>query len=197
MAIDAKSDQLMELLRIHRKDPAAKRRLMVIHLSREGILTAIQIAERLHIARSTVFAYRRLYLEKGVEGLLARLSAGRPAQRPSPALERIIVSGLRLLRWFSVPTLREWIYGHDRLYPAWTVSRWAHSLIKRFKIKFPLNWEDKVDDSYLRWAQSVDKSRDPRSCWGRMQPVPDTTELSLGLVVEDSPGLRPWFSLAA
>ena len=86
--------------------------------------------------------------EHGVTGLLARTRSGRPATPVTPALEQVIIAGLRLLGWFHVPALQKWIAHHDRLYPPWPVRRWALALIKRLKIRFPKDWRVERTNAY-------------------------------------------------
>lgn len=195
--MNSTSQNLNKLLVTYRGNPRAQKRIWVILLSMQGNLTAAQIANRLHLARSTVFAYRRLHAEKGIEGLLARTKPGRPATPFSHGLEKTVIKGLRLLRWFNIPALREWVRGHDRLYPAWTIRRWALALIKRLRIRFPKNWKDEMENSYEEWRRSVDWSDNPLSRWRRARAMRASTDPTLNLVIEESPGLRPWLPLAA
>ncbi len=195
MTVNAQLEQLSTLLVKHRRNTAAVRRLQVIAFTLRGGLTAAQIAAHLGIARSTVFAYRTMYAEKGIEKLLARLRAGRPGKKPSPALTQVIVRGLRLLSWFNVPALVEWIRHHDREYPHWTVRRWALALIKRFKIRFKKDWREEREKSLEAWRRAVPLA--PHNNASLRPQSNDSVELSLRLEIEESPGLRPWLELAA
>jgi hypothetical protein len=177
-------------------DPRARRRLKAILLSRSNTMTAAQIALRLGIARSTVFAYRRLFAMEGCRGLLARIAPGRPATPFGPALESVLIKGLRMLSWFNVPALRNWIRHHDRVYPEWTVRRWALALIKRLQIRFPKDWRIERMNSYEAFRRSADPDDNPFSRWRRQRAMHDSKQSTLNLVVEDSPGLRPWFPLS-
>ena len=178
----------------------ARKRLSTVILILERTLTAAQIAARLNLARSTVFVYWKQYREGGVPALLARTKPGRPATTLTPALEQVVIRGLRLLRWFNVPALQEWIRGHDHLYPEWTVRRWSLMLIKRLKMKFPWDWQVQMCYSYAAWRQMWERDREtdnPLTRWKRIRAERESTEPSLNLVVENSSGLRPWFPLAA
>jgi hypothetical protein len=197
MTTDAKLKPLMDLMAVHRKNPAALRRLQAILLTQQGTLTAAQIGGRLNLARSTVFAYRRAYADHGPDGLLARLRAGRPAKRPSPSLERIIVKGLKLLSWFNIPALTDWIKHHDRIYPHWMVRRWALALIKKLKIRFRKDWRVEMANSLETWQNMARSTGRPPVRLQRERARRESTEPSLNLVIEESPGLRPWLDVAA
>jgi hypothetical protein len=177
-------------------DPRARRRILVILCSLRGNRTVLQIAHRLGLARSTVFAYRRLYAVSGIEGLLAHTRRGRPATPVSPALDQIIVKGLRLLSWFNIPALRKWIGHYDRIYPVWTVRRWALSRIKRWHIRFPKDWRAELANSYREWQHSLDPTDNPYTRWRHQRALRESTEPTLALVVAESAGLLPWRDFA-
>ncbi len=192
----AETHSLRRLLATDR-DPRARKRILVIILSQPGYLTAVQVACRVKLARSTVFAYRRLFAEHGIEGLLARTRPGRPATRVTPALEKVIIQGLRLLSWFNIPVLQKWIRHHDRMYPHWTVRRWAIAYVKRLKIRFPKDWRTERTNSYHEWRRSIDPLDNSYTRWRRIRALRESTEPSLNLVVGNSAGLLPWHDLAA
>lgn len=174
-------------------DPRARKRILVILCSLRGNRTALQIAHGLNLARSTVFAYRRLYAVGGIEGLLAHVRRGRPATPVSPALDQIIVKGLRLLSWFNVPILRKWISYHDQVYPSWTVRRWALARIVRLKIKFRQDWRTELASACREWRRSIEPTEG-----GRLRSaLCDPTQPTLGLVGVESAGLLPWRDFAA
>jgi transposase len=172
-------------------DPRVQKRLMVIILTLRGTLSAVGIAFRVGLARSTVFSYRRLFADQGVNGLLAHTRPGRPATPVTPALEQVIVKGLRLLSWFNVPAVQKWIGHHDRVYPDWIVRRWAHAYINRLRIKFMKDWRTERVRSYRAWRESLDPLNNPYIRWRRRRATA-STEPALGLVVGDSAGLLPW-----
>jgi hypothetical protein len=157
-------------------DWRARKRILVILLTLRRNLSVLQIAHRLGLARSTVFAYRRLYALGGIRALLAHTSRGRPPTPVSPRLDQVIVKGLRLLSWFNVPMLRKWISYHDRDYPSWTVRRWALMRIKRLRIKFPRDWRAEMANSYQQRRSSTDRTGPPHQNWQRQRTQPEAAD---------------------
>jgi transposase len=155
------------------------------------VLSAVGIAFRVGLARSTVFSYRRSFAERGVTGLLAHTGPGRPATPVSPTIEQVIVKGLRLLSWFNVPALQKWIGHHDRVYPDWIVRRWARAYIRRLGIKFTKDWRTERARSYWAWRESLDPLDTPYIRWRRASSS-TAREPTFGLVVGESAGLLPW-----
>jgi transposase len=149
-----------------------------------------RVANRLMLARSTVFSYLRLYRAGGIGALLARIWSGRPSRLLSAALGKVVMNGLRLMRLFSVSALRYWIYAHDRVYPNTTVRRWARTFVQRLDLKFERGLHRAADHSYSM----------PRCVPRNLRtPVPkeDSNQQWFDLEIGESQGLRPWFSLAA
>lgn len=115
------------------------------------------------------------------DDFLTRTRPGRPAASVTPALEQLIVKGLRLLSWFNVPTLRKWIEYHDRTHPVWTVRRWALALIRRLKIQFPKDWRTGVPNARREWRRSANPLNIPDARRRRLGAMRDSVEPSLNL----------------
>ncbi|HVZ60957.1 MAG TPA: helix-turn-helix domain-containing protein [Terriglobales bacterium] len=177
--------KLTDLLdaRHRHRDRSAKVRIDVMVLTLRGELTAAQIAMRLRVARSTVFEYRRLYRQRGVEGLLMRLKPGRPSLQPSAALESIIVQGLQKMRWFHLQTLQDWIRHHDYAYHDWTVRRWARALIQRLGIRFLVDWQNQRQVSFDTFQDSEERKQQV-ALRRQMRMINSSLQTTLDLVFE-------------
>lgn len=112
--------------------------MRVIELSKDRRLSAEQIADRLNIARSSVFTYRRLYRRGGFDRLASIDGPGRPRRFSSPRFHAVIANSLRHLAAFHVPTVQRWLRRHcHRHYPGYIVRRQMKYYERLFGYRLP------------------------------------------------------------
>lgn len=182
-----------------RNRPEARRRIFVIILllAREPLN---QIAKRLQIGRSTIFAYQKLYRAGGLKALLSRTKRGRPRQRGSYELDTVLYKGLRKLRSFNIPTLIIWVRHCGVKSSPWMIRRRAVDLIEESQALFPLNWRTRPKTTrqpIRRQPLAVDPRQDELPVVSVAQPLARLTSWHApgefnGLYLVPSGGEKWW-----
>jgi transposase len=86
-----------------------QKRLLTIRMIGQHEMSAEAIAEALDLSRASVFNYRGLFEEGGVEGLMRRKYRGFQNSLIQGELQKELVEGLRLGRWRRAKDIQFWL----------------------------------------------------------------------------------------
>lgn len=180
------------LMRQHGEGSVVHKRISAILLWLEGDLDVAAVAAQVGVSVASVYVYKKAYKTRGITGLTGR-GPGRPQKTNSMPLELVIMHGLRRMRCFHLPTLRDWVKQYDAVSPDWTLRRLARRVISVNRFKFTQMRRPQsprppyIETSRTRLTDAAGASiPEGQSCDGQSL---------LNLDIVESPGLKAWFDL--